>query len=226
MSFMEKSADAPLPKEVMRADLFMDFYIPYNFGVARVEWVYLAGDDTNLRELRPLLVALLYARILIINAETRTKLFELIDNISKQNIRDEGKSGFTFPQWNLHVGFGVKDQTIWPWGVVDSYLEMSECKPKVYNATLLFLGPGQDQWGIDLKMEWGQERILVPASILIMITSYAKSADQEGRYYLALLLWQINEFYHSANRVHIGSESNALKAAMTAIRSGNLRVPE
>lgn len=75
-------------------------------------------------------------------------------------------------------------------------------------------------------MAFGQERILVPASPLIAITSYAESTDQQGHHELAVLLWQVNEFYGSPDRVRIGSESKALAAATTAIRSADLRVPK
>ena len=74
-------------------------------------------------------------------------------------------------------------------------------------------------------MALGKERILAPASPLIAIRSYAESTDQEGHYELAVLLWQINEFYGSPVSIRMGSESKALAAATAAIRSGNLRIP-
>ena len=204
----------------MRADLFMEYHSLTSTGRAAVQWVSLGSDDPNLR---PFLVALLYARILVAHAETRTKLFELVDVISKQNVRDEGHTGFLFPKWMLPVGFGAPEERIWPWVLVDSPRALS--KPKVYNATLQAF-PESRHFGINLKMAFGQERILAPASPLIAITSYAGSTDQEGRYELAVLLWQVNEFYGSPDRVLIGSESKALAAATTAIRSGDLRVPK
>lgn len=203
----------------MRADLFMEYHPLTSTGAAAVEWVPLGSDDPNLR---PFLVALLYARILVAHAETRTKLFELVDVISKQNVRDGGHTGFLFPEWMLPIGFGAPEQRIWPWVLVDSPSALSE--PKVYNATLQAFSESR-HFGINLKMVFGQERILAPASVLVAITSYAESTDQEGRYELAVLLWQVNEFYGSPDRVRIGSESKALAAATTAIRSGDLRVP-
>lgn len=219
MGFLSKLLRVPAPIDVMRADLFMEYHPLTSTGEAAVQWVSLGSDDPSLR---PFLVALLYARILVAHTETRTKLFELVDVISKQNVRDEGHTGFLFPEWMLAVGFGAPVQRIWPWVLVDSPRVLSE--PKVYNATLHAFPESRD-FGINLKMAFGQERILAPASPLIAITSYAESTDQEGRYELAVLLWQVNEFYGSPNRVRIGSESKALAAATTAIRSGDLRLP-
>lgn len=220
MGFLSKLLRGPAPIDVMRADLFMEYHPLTSTGEAAVQWVPLGSDDPNLR---PFLVALLYARILSVHAETRTKLFELVDVISKQNVRDEGHTGFRFPEWILRVGFGAPEQRIWPWALVDSPCALSE--PKVYKATLLAF-PESRYFGINLKMAFCQERILAPASPLIAITSYAESTDQEGRCELAFLLWQVNEFYGSPDRVRIGSESKALAAATTAIKRGDLRAPK
>lgn len=219
MGLLDKLLGRPAPIDVMRADLFMEYHPQTSTGTAAVDWVYLGSDDPNLRLS---LVALLYARIFAAHAPTRTKLFELVDVISKQNVRDEGQTGFLFPEWMLSVGKGVPEQRIWPWVLVDSSGSLSD--PKVYHATLQAF-PGSGPFVINLKMAWGLERILASASVLISITSYAESTDREGRYELAFWLWQINEFYGSPDRVRIGSESKALAAATTVIRSGDLRVP-
>ena len=223
MGFLGKLLGVPEPIDVMRADLFMEYHPLTSSGTAAVEWVSLGSNDTNLR---PFLVALLYARILAVHAETRTKLFKMIDVLSKQNVRDQGHTGFQFPDWTLSVGFGVPEQRIWPWNLCDNPGDLNE--PKVYRATLqAFPGPAtSEHFEIHLKMALGQTRVLAPASPLITITSYAKSTDQEGRYELAVLLWQVNEFYGSPDGVRLGSESKALAAATTAIRSGNIRIPQ
>lgn len=219
MGFLDKLLGSSASVDVMRTDLFMEYHPITSTGTAAVEWVYLESEDPNLRIF---LVVLLYIRILAAHAESREELFELVDSISKENVRDEGQTGFVFPEWTISIGHGAPEQTIWPWGLVDSSGEL--LKPKVYRATLKAF-PESDQFGIHLKMAFGQERILAPASVLISITSYAESTDYEGRYELALLLWQINEFYGSPDRVSIGSETKALAAATNAIRSGDLRVP-
>lgn len=219
MGFLNKLFGSSAPIDVMRVDLFMEYHPLTSMGTAAVEWASLESNDPNMR---PFLVALLYARILAAHAETRKKLFELVDAISKQNVRDEGQTGFLFPEWLLHIGFGAPEQRIWPWVLADIPRDLGE--PKVYKATLKAF-PETNHFAIDLKMAIGQERILAPASALIATTSYAGSTDQEGRYELAVLLWQINEYYGSPDRVRIGSESKALAAATSAIRSGDLRMP-
>lgn len=222
MSFVRKLLGVPTPIDVMRADLFMEYHPLTGTGLASVEWRPIASNNLNLR---PFLIALLYARILVAHAEIRAKLFRMIDEFSKQNVRGEGHTGFPFPDWTLHVSAGVPDQKIWPWVLYDSPGALSE--PKVYRATLqAFQGPTTPgHFGIHLKMTLGQERILAPASVLITIRSYAESMDQEGCYEQAVLLWQINEFYGSVDSIRVGSESKALAAATAAIRSGNLHIP-
>jgi hypothetical protein len=222
MSFLRKLFGIPNPIDVMRYDIFMEYNALTGTGSAALEWIPLASNDPNLQ---PILVVLLYARILGAHKETRAKLFWTIDELSKQNVRNNGQIGFPFPDWTLHVGARVPPQRIWPWELYDS--PSSLIKPKVYKATLkAFQGlkaPGY--FGIHLKMALGQERILAPASALIAITSYTQSTDQEGCYELAVLLWKINEFYGSPDRVRVGREHEALSAATAAIRSGNLRAP-
>ncbi|MBI1955652.1 MAG: hypothetical protein HYS38_04595 [Acidobacteria bacterium] len=213
---------APRPIDVLAANLFMEYRPLTRTGSAAVQWLQIASPDPNLK---PFLIALLYGRILYINTETRTKLFWTIDELAKQNVRDEGRTGFLFPDWALDVGFGVPPQTIWPWDLYESPGALS--KPKIYKATLQSF-QAQDQagyFGIHLTMAFGQDRILAPASLLIAITSYLQSTDQEGCYELAVLLWQINEFYRSPDTVRLGSETEALQAATAAIRMGNLSVP-
>lgn len=227
MGFLSKLLPGPAPIDVMRADIFMEYHLLPGCGRAAVEWKSLASSDANLR---PLLVALLYARILYAHTETRTQLFEVVDVLSKQNVRDEGQTGFVFPEWPLPAGLGLQSQRIWPWELCDDPSTLTN--PKKYQATLQALpGPatlGQatsGHFGIHLKMALGLERILAPASALIAITSYAASTDREGRYELALFLWQVNEFYGSPDNVRIGSEPKAVAAATAAIRRGDLRVP-
>jgi len=219
MGFISRLLHGLTPIDVMRADLFMEYHPLTSTGEAAVKWVFLESDDPNLR---PFLVALIYARILAAHVETREELFKLVDVISRQNVRDEGHTGFLFPEWILPVGLGAPDQRIWPWVIVESPHALR--KPKIYNATLKAF-PRSKSFGIKLEMAFGQEKILAPASVLIAITSYAESTDQEGHYELAVLLWQINEFYGSPDRIRIGSESKALAAAANAIRSGNLLMP-
>jgi len=227
VGFLSKLLPGPAPINAMRADIFMEYHLLPGCGRAAMEWKALASSDAILR---PMLVALLYARILYAHTETRAQLFELVDVLSKQNVRDEGHTGFVFPGWPLPAGLGLQTQRIWPWELCDDPSTLS--KPKVYRATLQALPgsaiPGQatsGHFGIHLKMALGLERILAPASALIAITSYAASTDQEGRYELALFLWQVNEFYGSPGNVRIGSEPKALAAATAAIKSGNLPFP-
>jgi hypothetical protein len=211
--------------DVMRLDICMEFspLLGGGQGSAYVEWVPLSQNEPKLR---PLLICLLYARILTVHKETRSKLFWFIDELSKSNVRDEGKTGFQFKEWAIQIS-GVPSQYayqyIWPWTLFENRDVLD--KPKVYQATLQASSDEPHTWYVDLKMDWGQERILAPASVLIAIDTYCKSVDQQGCYELALFLWQINEFYKSPDDIHIAQESKALRSAMNAVRSGNLTTP-
>jgi len=185
-------------------------------GVCSVNWVPLASDDWRLK---PILIALLYCRILGVHKETAPHLMKLVGEISIQNVRTEGTYGFEFPHWAPEFGLGVGTQTIWPW-------EITECacgpETKVYRATLKSALP---RWLIHLDMAFGLERILAPASSLIAINTFAKETDQEGVYELGLFLWLINEYYGTPIGAHPGSESDAVFHAMQKIRSGNIHMP-
>jgi len=208
--------------DVMRLDIFMDFQPLIGRGSAAVQWVPIDSDDPNLR---PFLICLLYARILSVHTETRAQLFWVIDELSKTNVRDEGQTGFPFKDWAIDISMGAPRQFIWPWDLYESPSALKS--PKVYQATMqASVGrSGPRYFGINLKMAFGLEKILAPSSPLIAISSFSQTTDQEGRYELALFLWQINEYYHSPYQISIGQEHLALAAAINAIRSGKLRVP-
>ncbi|MBI4304469.1 MAG: hypothetical protein HY665_09070 [Chloroflexi bacterium] len=211
--------------DVMRLDIHMSFspVLGGGRGSAYVEWVPLSYDEPRLR---PFLICLFYARILTIHEETRAQLFCLIDELSKSNVRDEGRTGFQFEEWAIQIR-GVLSQHsrqyIWPWTLFESPNALD--KPKVYQATMRASSEEPDFFVIALKMAFGQERILAPSSFLIAMHSYCKTIDQQGFYELAMFLWQINEYYKSPDHISIGRESLALKAAFNAVRSGNLATP-
>ncbi len=212
----------PAPVELLRLHLHMHYNPVLSRGVAALDWEFLAPRNDDLKAF---VVVLLYARILVVHDETRTQLLQVVDELSKQNIRDGGKTGFQFREWTFRAGPGAPDQRIWPWQLSKDPLSVRDSK--AYTATLLGFtgGPLAGRFGINLDMAWGQERVLAPSSALLAISSYAESTDAQGRYELALFLWQISEYYRSPDRVRIGSEPIALKAASDALRSGRLTAP-
>lgn len=204
--------------DVMRLDISMSYYSLTGTGSAAVRWIPISDDSPNLRLF---LVCLLYSRVLTIIDETRSKLFWLIDELSKSNVHDQGQTGFPFPEWALQIGHGAPPQHIWPWGIYDNPDEL--IKPKVYRAILQTSPKGY--FDIYLKMAVGLDRLLAPSAALIAIHSYYLMVDQKGCRKLAVYLWQINEFYQKPENIRIGKESLALYTAMNAIRSGNLNIP-
>lgn len=209
--------------DIMRVDIYMDYRSRLSFGNSMVEWTPLNHYHPDLRLS---LVVLHYARILCVHSETRSELYNLINDISKQNVLDKGQSGFQFPDWNIDPGMGVPEQKIWPWDIYSTKVMLQN--PKIYSATLRAIPETdvQRHFQIHLKMAFGLERILAPSSVLILITSFLENADNELNYELALWLWQINEFYRTPNSIRRGSESKALIVAENAIRSGNLNFPQ
>jgi hypothetical protein len=212
--------------DIMRLDIHMSFspVLGGGQGIAFVNWTPLEYSEPNFgRVTKPTLLSLLYSRTLTNTEtkETRTKLFELINELSISNIRDQGHTGFLFPEWTIDV-FGTH-LFIWPWIFAESPNDLD--KPKLYSATLQAFPNIRDYYAIDLKIAWGQEKILTPASVLIAIYYYCQTIDNQECYELALLLWQINEYYRLLGNISIGHESKAFKFAMDAIRNGNLTIP-
>ncbi len=156
---------------VMRLDIYMNYSSMLRSGVCSVNWVPLATDDWRLK---PILVALLYCRILVVHKETAQHLMNLVGEISLQNMKTEGRQGYDFPTWATDFGLGVGTQTIWPWEFAQG-----DCGPdaKIYRATLKAAPP---RWLIHLDMTFGLERILAPASSLIAIKTFATEIDKES----------------------------------------------
>ena len=127
MNFLRRIFGGRSLIDVMRLDIFMDFQPLIGRGSAAVQWVPIDSDDPNLR---PFLICLLYARILSVHTETRAQLFWVIDEISKTNVRDEGRTGFSFKDWAIDIGMGVPPQFIWPWDLYESPSALKS--PKVY----------------------------------------------------------------------------------------------
>jgi len=208
--------------DVMRLDIFMDFQPSIGKGSAAVEWVPMRYYDPNLRVF---LVCLLYARIISVHAETRSYLFGIIDELSKENVRNGGRTGFPFEDWSIDIGMGAPPQFIWPWDLHESPSTLKI--PDVYQATLQASIDSSKSglFGINLNMALGRERILAPASPLIAISSFSQSTDQEGVYELAVFLWQINKYYRSPNKITVGTDHLALASAVRASRKGRLEAP-
>lgn len=222
MAFLKNLFGGSSGVDVIQLDILMQYSVSLGLGSAALRWTDPTGAGPDIQSH---LVALLYGRILCVHAETRGELFQRVGDLSKQNVRTEGATGFNFSPWVLHVGLGGGDHSLWPWEITspDALYE-----PKIYSAILKYGQPSSvapnGRW-IHLDMAFGQERVLAPSSALIAIDGVAKGSDQETRYGLALTLWQMNEYWGSPNRISMGTEARAYAAALQAIRSGQLRVP-
>lgn len=222
MNFFRKLFKSPSVVDAMRLDILMDYSIGLESGIAAMRWTDPIGVG---RPIQAHLIALLYGRILCIHDETREELFHRVNELAIQNVRSEGAAGFEFTPWVLHVGHGGGDHMLWPWLIVPPE---QITKPKIYSAILKHGEPNSKaplgHW-IHLNMAIGFEKVLTPSSALIAIADFSQGCDQETRYLLALLLWQMNAYWGSPDRVSIGSEAVAYSIAESAIRSGQLEMP-
>jgi hypothetical protein len=94
--------------------------------------------------------------------------------------------------------------------------------PKTYVETLKVgsksrLAPGGFWSYLDIPMSG--EPILAPDSVLLIITTLSRELDKQDSQGLALLLWHVNRYYGSPNRISLMSEAKAVTAAMQAVRS-------
>jgi len=222
MGFPRKLFGGSSGVDAVRLDILMDYSIRLGIGTAAVQWTDPMGGGSPIYAH---LVALLYGRILCVHKETREELFGRVGDLAMQNVRSEGASGFEFTPWVLHVGLGVSDHTLWPWRIVPPEQITDR---KIYSAILKHGEPTSraplGRW-IHLDMAMGLERVLAPSSALVAIAAFSRACDQETRYFLALLLWQMNAYWASPDRVSFGSEALAYATADSAIRSGQLRIP-
>lgn len=219
--------------DAMRLDILMEYFLRPGNGCAALQWtnpmgVYTVREHEGTEPTKAILVALLYGRILCVHKETRKELFARVGDLAMQNVRSEGATGFEFTPWVLHVGLGGGEHTLWPWEIgTPDQLTKPTSKPKTYSARLKH---GQatkraalGRW-IHLDMTMGLERILAPSSALIAIAGFSRACDQETRYFLALLLWQMNAYWGSPDRMSFCSEALAYSAADSAIRSNQLQM--
>ncbi len=212
----------PVGTDVMRLDILMDYDLRSGSGCAALQWLDPHGGGASIRAI---LVALLYGRILCCHKETRTELFRRVDELAIENVRSSGGAGFAFGSWTLRLGAIGGDHTLWPWTMLPA-THLSA--PKTYTATLKQGQPNTKAplgRSLHLDMRFGLERVLAPSSALIAISGFSDACDEETRYFLALLLWQMNVYWRSPEGVSTGSEAVAYAAADSAIRSEQLKAP-
>jgi hypothetical protein len=185
----------------------MHYDLATDKGVGGLRWIFTPRQQSLTDEQYQIaLVALLYARTLVNQEETRRPLFDRVAQAARQVLEDKGK--FDFEDWTLLKG-GVS-VCVWPWTVTSPETVPS---PKTYTATLVSYSVS-GSFGIYLSMAVGLELILVPASALIAICGLAKTLPENDLEKLARVLLEINAFYQTRTEFSIGSESEALKAAM------------
>lgn len=206
-SSQQTPQSASTSDDSLSLDILMHYDVATDKGVAGLRWIPTQRRQSITDEqCKIALVALLYARTLVNQEETRRPLFDRVAQAARQVL--EGKGKFDFEGWILRKG-GMS-VCVWPWTVTNPEMISS---PKTYTATLLS-SPVSGSFGIHLSMAFGLELVLVPASALIAICGLAKTLPENDLGKLARVLLEINGFYQTRTKFSIGSEPEALKAAM------------
>jgi hypothetical protein len=195
--------------EHLKLEVLMQFDIRSGQGAAALRWVVVRPHPSlSDEQCRIALVALLYARTLVNNKETRVELFDRMARAARRVLEVDGK--LTFDPWRLHVF--RRDFSIWPWAFTEPDRVAAT---KTYTATLQSMARGS--LAIHLKMAVGQDRVLAPSSALIAASGLATALNDSDRARLARVLLAINAHYKSPERIGLGSEPGALAAAMPAL---------
>lgn len=183
-------------------DILMQYDMKTDKGVAGLRWIFpLRHTSLTDEQCKIALVALLYARSLVNQKETRKSLCDRVVQAARQVL--EGKGKFDFEEWIIHSG-GMS-VCIWPWTLTEPEMVTN---PKTYTATLL------GSFRIHLTMAFGLELVLVPASVLIAICGLAGTLSETDLARFARVLVEINTYYQRRGKFGIGSEREALEAAM------------
>ncbi len=195
--------------EHLKLEVLMEFDIQSGQGGTALRWVVVRPHPgLSDEQCRIALVALLYARTLVNNAETRVELFDRMARAARQVLEGDGR--LEFEPWLLHVF--RRDFSIWPW----TFTEPDRIPTaKTYTATLQSMARGS--LAIHLKMALGQDRVLAPSAALIAATALATVLNDSGRVRLARVLLAINAHYQSSGKISLGSEPAALAAAMPVL---------
>jgi hypothetical protein len=194
--------------DYLQLDILMHLDVNSGNGVGATRWQHLtAHPKLSNHQARIALVALNYGRALLNNDETRVELFHRVGIAAEGLVR--GDRLLSLDPWFLEVA-GTKF-SIWPW-LTDSPDNLREAK--VYVARLKGSKGPMGILLLDLKMAWGQERILVPVAALLPLYILAKELDEQGRIRLGETLLAMNRFWGVPERVTMGSEIMAFASAL------------
>lgn len=195
--------------DYLRLDVAMDFRVLPRAGSVSgrggIAWHDLkrhpALDGTRCRIA---LACLLYGRILMAHAETRDELFERVGRASVRHLLVGEPAAFD--EWVLRAGDG--EFGIWPWDPGDP-ADLQGAR--TYAATLK--GDKRGVW-IHLKMAWGLERVLAPASVLITVGSLSRGLGAEDRVLLGRCIGAMQAHYGTAAAAGgLRSDTRAVAAA-------------
>jgi hypothetical protein len=163
-------------------------------------------------EARIALAALLYGRMLLAHAETRSELYGRVAAAARAAASDGVP--FDFAPWTLPAGDG--QFVIWPWQWQSP--DTIDGKIRTYVATLR----GDRKGGLwaHVKMAWGLERVLAPSSALLALQGLSRELPGEDRRRLALVVLAMHAYYGSPEcAASLRSDVRAVEAALPSLTS-------
>jgi hypothetical protein len=194
--------------DYLKLDIRMHLNITARSGKGGIRWTPLAQHPKiSQTQTRIALAALNYGRLLVNQRETRSDLFQRVNEASERLA--QGQKDFSITGWFINVG--GTELPVWPWSI-ESPEQITD--GKVYVATLQ--GAKAGTLSVNLKMAWGQELILTPVAAILPLCVLSKELDEQSRISLGKILLQMNRYWRSPESAsRIGSEAEAFKSALS-----------
>ncbi len=172
---------------LQRVDVAMEYHWKRPKGLAAVQWTTLReATGLSVKHMKVALAGFLYARTIVIHAETRRALIERTQPAAMGLV--QGGERFAMDDWRLETG-GLSFP-IYPWQSVAPDRVQSA---RTYTAYLIERSDGFI--GGHLELAVGYERILAPAAPLIVFEALTKGLAGPERVLLGRVILLINDFY-------------------------------
>ena len=237
-------------QDLIRLEILMEYSVPGSHkpddppgGTAAVRWSTFRPDVPANRfdDMRADLITLLYAEVLVIDAERRAELTARIDKAVERWGRsgsqsDRSPQRLEFDAWDITIPklaplFG--SIRIWPWQIIepkDFEWRLQQIPPTLRSSTIYTailkaglpdrLSPAGVWSFTEMPVEMGN--VCVPSSPLIAAYAFglemlaARKPDPVTR--LCALLDQVNRYYRTLGRFPLGGQAIAFAAALKAMK--------
>jgi hypothetical protein len=230
----------------VQLDVLMDFSAPMLLwqpgsslqatGRAAVRWKPLSAPPPSADQYdnwRVILAVLLYAKVLEVHDETRAELFSRVSDALPRTLLLDPPQQLQFGVWELAVRdplsiAGPATLPLWPWTMTQPELIVTDspssaAQTRTCGATLRLLRPPSG-FLCHLSVLPGGERVFIPASALIALTTLSAELDSAHRRFFGILLSNVQTLLQSADSVRLGSGVLAVAGALDALGWPQLRL--